>query len=242
MCLFKYLVSEEDPQKGYSICILIVNSICMILISVSYLNVMMRATQSRRKSVAIKSAACKKRDMRMQVKISAIILTDLIAWLPFIVVCFLHFGNIIDATSWYPIFSVVLIPINSVINPLLYGAETFKTFITNPIKRVQTIVRSSRPSRMEIGAERTDVSFVSRPSVGAPLAGGAARPIRRGVVAVTATGYMRKGSSGKQPQPAVSTRRTTPSDRLSVQGRGPRPSRTLQHQISRDCTKMEDSD
>ena len=161
VCVFKYLVSQEDPQKWYSISILAVNSICMVLISVSYLTVGIKATVSRRKSNTVSNAACKehndKRDRRMQLKISAIIITDMIAWLPFTIVCFLHFGNVIDATSWYPIFSVIAIPINSVVNPLLYGAETFKAFITAPLKRIRGSValgisQSSKSERQPLKA------------------------------------------------------------------------------------------
>ena len=32
-----------------------------------------------------------------------------------------HYLEIVDATPWYSIFSMVVLPINSVINPFLYG-------------------------------------------------------------------------------------------------------------------------
>ena len=73
--------------------------------------------------------------------ISAIILTDLFCWVQFTIVCFLHFGKVIDATSWYPIFSVITVPINSVINPLLYGADTGKILVTGSL---MIIKRSSK--------------------------------------------------------------------------------------------------
>ena len=174
MCVFKYLATHEDPQKWYSISVLIVNSISLFLISISYLTVGIRATISAKKSMALSQAACKehnkKRDRRMQIKISAIILTDLVCWLPFTIVCFLHFGDIINATPWYPIFSVIMIPINSVINPLLYSAETFKIFITYPIKLIKDFlgffslsaslsIRSQ--ARQEIGYDFSNVTGVS---------------------------------------------------------------------------------
>ncbi|XP_063694455.1 low-density lipoprotein receptor-related protein 1B-like [Bolinopsis microptera] len=65
----------------------------------------------------------------IQLKISAIIFTDFMCWIPLTVVCFLHYGDIINATKWYPYFSIALLPINSVINPLLYNGDLVKMLI-----------------------------------------------------------------------------------------------------------------
>ena len=57
----------------------------------------------------------------MNRKISIIITTDFLCWMPFILICVLHYLELLDATPWYSIFSMVILPINSVINPLLYN-------------------------------------------------------------------------------------------------------------------------
>ena len=56
----------------------------------------------------------------MNRKIAIIIFTDFCCWIPFIVTCALHTLSIIDASRWYALFSIVVLPINSVINPMLY--------------------------------------------------------------------------------------------------------------------------
>jgi hypothetical protein len=61
-----------------------------------------------------------KRNQKMNRRITIIITTDFCCWVPFIVICTLHFLEILDATPWYSVFSMVVLPINSVINPLLY--------------------------------------------------------------------------------------------------------------------------
>ena len=66
------------------------------------------------------ASVIKERNRRMQQKISTIIATDFLCWIPFAIVCCLHATEIVDATSWYGLFSLVILPINSVINPLLY--------------------------------------------------------------------------------------------------------------------------
>jgi hypothetical protein len=80
-----------------------------------------------------------RRNRRLQLKVSAIVFTDFLCWIPFTIVCFLHFGEFIDATLWYPIFSNIILPINSVINPLLYDPLLGATLI-HPIKVLYSIV------------------------------------------------------------------------------------------------------
>jgi len=63
----------------------------------------------------------RQRNRRMNRKIAIIITTDFLCWVPFIIICMLHYTEIVDATPWYSIISMVILPINSVINPLLYN-------------------------------------------------------------------------------------------------------------------------
>ena len=54
-------------------------------------------------------------------RIARIITSDFLCWVPFIIICFLHYFEIMDATPQYGLFSIVILPINSVINPFLYN-------------------------------------------------------------------------------------------------------------------------
>ena len=120
VCIFKYLVTKSDPQHLYSLVILFLNFVCFVLITGCYIVIQYYVTKSS-SSVATKTAATQRRDLKLQTKISIIIATDFLCWVPFIVVCLLHFFETIDASSWYPLFSIIILPINSVINPLLYS-------------------------------------------------------------------------------------------------------------------------
>ena len=74
----------------------------------------------------------------MNRRIAIIITTDFCCWVPFIITCFLHYLEVVDATPWYGIFSMIILPINSVINPFLYddvvisilGAPLHSMFVT----------------------------------------------------------------------------------------------------------------
>jgi hypothetical protein len=121
VCLFKYFVNKDDPQKEFVLAILVVNFFCFLFISMSYILI---GTVSRDSSKSLRNAQNKiqiqKRNQTINRRITIIITTDFCCWVPFIVICALHFLEIRDATPWYSVFSMVVLPINSVINPLLY--------------------------------------------------------------------------------------------------------------------------
>ena len=79
----------------------------------------------------------------MNQKIAIIIVTDFLCWIPFIVICVLHSVNLLDATPWYSVFSMVILPINSVINPLLYD-DTITEAMKVPLRQLSSrLLRST---------------------------------------------------------------------------------------------------
>ena len=121
VCLFKYFVKDDDPQRNMVWAILAVNFMCFFVIAVSYFII---GIISFRSSKSLTSSSVNQqitqRNRKMNMRISIIITTDFLCWVPFIVICVLHSLEVLDATPWYSLFSVVILPINSVINPLIY--------------------------------------------------------------------------------------------------------------------------
>ena len=117
VCLFKYFVGKSDPQRLFSLTILSLNFFLCLLITFSYLGVYFSSRYSMRSAGDNKSS-------NLERKISLIIVSDFIAWVPFIVLCYLHFFGIFDGRPLYGVFSIVILPVNSVINPLIYD-ETY---------------------------------------------------------------------------------------------------------------------
>ena len=118
VCLFKFFVSSDEPQTIYSWSVLAANFVCFGVISISYVAVFLTTSASSKGLANI----ARKRNDQLQRKISFIILTDFMCWTPFIVFCFLHTMGIIDASPWYALLSILILPINSIINPLLYDS------------------------------------------------------------------------------------------------------------------------
>ena len=121
VCLFKFFVSPDEPQTAFSWSILTVNLICFGVISISYLIVfIITSTSSSSLSEGTTGGHVRNRNLRLQRKVSVIIFTDFLCWVPFIIICLLHTKEVVDASSWYALLSILILPINSVINPLLY--------------------------------------------------------------------------------------------------------------------------
>ena len=144
VCLFKYFVKNQDPQRNFVWAILALNFGCFIFISVSYLVIGYISHQSSKSlTQSGTNRLILERNRKMNRKISIIILTDFLCWIPFIVICVLHSIEVLDATPWYSLFSIIILPINSVINPLIYD-DTILSLICTPIRRLGNSVSNSR--------------------------------------------------------------------------------------------------
>ena len=137
VCLFKYFIRSDDArrsrntldgvaditdQNGNLIVWLMLglNFTCVIVMSICYTLIMIFVRKSSTESGSAQIRQ-KENEMRaMQNKIGLMIVTDFLSWVPFILASALHNLKIVDATDWYIIFAVLLLPINSFINPLIY--------------------------------------------------------------------------------------------------------------------------
>ena len=122
VCLFKYFIRRTDPQQVFVWSILILDFICFVVISICYIIISILSTRSSNNvSSRRNDKQTRQRNKRMNQRISFIIVTDFLCWVPFIIICMFHYLEILDATPWYSVFSMVILPINSVINPFLYN-------------------------------------------------------------------------------------------------------------------------
>ena len=124
VCLFKFFVTEDDPQWIFSMAVLAISIVCFVVVTVAYITINIITYKSSRSLLLTKGPTAnvvKKRNQRLQRKIATIIITDFLCWVPFVLTCFLHFFGALDATAQYGMFSIIILPINSIINPFLYS-------------------------------------------------------------------------------------------------------------------------
>ena len=115
-----------------------------------------------------RESATSKRNRKLQQKVSIIIATDFFCWVPFVILCWLHFTGTVNGAPYYPLFSVVILPINSVINPLLYS-NVITTMSKDAIKKAisgSTVILRNATKRVTKSSNRTVLSNVSNHSVG----------------------------------------------------------------------------
>jgi hypothetical protein len=79
-----------------------------------------------------------RRNAKMQRKISVIITTDFLCWIPFVTICVLLTCEVLDDTPWYALFSIIILPINSVINPILYD-DTVTSLIDKATRKFKDV-------------------------------------------------------------------------------------------------------
>merc|ERR1712176_489733 len=118
VCLFKFFVTPADPQRAYTWFIIILNAVCFFIITFSYVILHLIVKKSSQASIKEKrKGKGPDKNAALNRKITLMITTDFLCWIPFIVVCTLHYTEVMNATPWYSLFSIVFVPLNSVINP-----------------------------------------------------------------------------------------------------------------------------
>ena len=129
VCLFKYFVRSDDARRSkYSSSLvteqdpivwtmLTINLVCFIIMSISYVIMLVVRKKSTMRLIGHDSTE----DERVERRVTAMIVTDFLCWVPFIIVSALHNSHTIDASSWYASFAMIVLPVNSVVNPLIYN-------------------------------------------------------------------------------------------------------------------------
>ena len=124
--------------------LLLLDMICFIVITVCYVVINFLIKQSSVEAGVNENPDRRRHDRAIQKKITAIIITDFLCMVPFCIICTFHNLQVIDATEWYVNFTMVVLPINSVINPLLYD-NTLRDWLLKGIQSTyNTIISKCR--------------------------------------------------------------------------------------------------
>ena len=172
-CLFSYFVRDKTPFKFFSLSVLIANLLCVSIIVVCYIVITVFALKVSKSVAKNEESDAIKKNRKLQRKTTIIIVTDVLTWLPFIIVCIVNYTELIDTSHWYSVFCVFFLPINSIINPIgIYDETIFewiRKIVTKLKARVVTvwvclkqIVRTARPQpieQIEMTVKRPDVSM-----------------------------------------------------------------------------------
>ena len=158
VCLFKYFVRTDDarrsrrsPGSGVEMndpvvwTMLIVNLICFMIMTYCYIRIIRNTRQSTQTSGQCDNLQRSRENRAMERRIMVIIGTDFMCWVPFIFISGLHNLRVINASNWYTSFAMTVLPLNSVINPLIYD-KAIGEFIIRNITRLAAFIRSKMSS------------------------------------------------------------------------------------------------
>ena len=113
-CLPKLFLTKNDLSWRFSIALTICNFVLCLYIVFSYAIICKakKLNQKSSKNLQIQS---------MQKRIALLIGSDCACWLPICVVVFLRCSGVAISDSVYAFTAVILLPINSAVNPLIYS-------------------------------------------------------------------------------------------------------------------------
>ena len=142
VCLFKYFVRRDNKYTYENVIekdlhsylgdetimirdltvwtMLAVNFACFVIIAACYIAIMWETRMSTQESGQFDDPARLRENRAIQNRIILIIVTDFLCWVSFIIISGMHNHKYIDASTWYTPFAMTLLPINSVINPVIY--------------------------------------------------------------------------------------------------------------------------
>ena len=124
VCMPRFYVASGDPSWEYTFSLITVNLFCFVFIAIGYLEIYRRAKKSSTKVCSNRSGH---QATKMQKRIARIITTDFCCWIPICVMAYVRLG--VDFSNIvYQISAVFLLPINSLINPILFSSLPDKLF------------------------------------------------------------------------------------------------------------------
>ena len=164
VCLFKYFVRSDDARrirqsigitadktdhKGDPVVWLMlgVNLVCFIIITCCYIVINIQTRLSSRRSGQHHNPERVRDNRALQNKIALIVATDFLCWVPFIIISGMHNLGAFDATKWYVTYAMIALPLNSVINPLIYD-KTLAEFLGRKFGETKRLIRLSTSTAM----------------------------------------------------------------------------------------------
>ena len=125
VCMPRFYVYFGEHAWEYSIVIISVNFVCFFFIAVSYIYMFIRSTKNQLK---IRNNQIEKTRSKMQGRISRIIITDFLCWIPICIMAYVKFSGFYVDDVAYIVTAGLLLPINSAFNPILYSSLLDKLF------------------------------------------------------------------------------------------------------------------
>ena len=134
-CLPKLFLSNHDKSWEFSFGITLFNFFVCFYIVVLY--VILWSTRNLKRSTVSKSTKS------LQRRIAVLVCSDCACWLPICTIAFLHFGGVQMLPTTYAVTAVILLPINSALNPIFYS-NALQNLYTKTLKFLRSFEAVSK--------------------------------------------------------------------------------------------------
>ena len=118
VCMPRFYVAYGESSWAFTLAMMTLNFLSFVFIAVSYLIIYKQSTSS---SANLGTKRPNKQAATMQKRIARIIATDFCCWIPICVMAFVRLGVEFSDIA-YQISAVLLLPINSAMNPILFSS------------------------------------------------------------------------------------------------------------------------
>ncbi|CAK8675570.1 unnamed protein product [Clavelina lepadiformis] len=124
VCIPRLFVSREDKAWPYSLAITTYNFLAFVFVLCGYtfINFFSRRRTLKHKDSIVGKNLAEERTRAMQRKIIRLIATDFCCWVPITIMAFINFSGVPVPNVAYAVSAIVLLPINSALNPILYSS------------------------------------------------------------------------------------------------------------------------
>ena len=164
LCIPRFYRTTGDTSdiNTLSSVVITFNFVAMVYIAACYTAVFKRTTKQRVDQS--NSKAQQRRQRHTQRKITALILTDMCCWLPICIMTFLSMAGVSLEPAAYAASAVILLPINSSINPIIYTDVIPRLVKAFKAKCAKVSQKNNRGKMIEV-SQTTKLTVQSKESI-----------------------------------------------------------------------------
>ena len=109
VCMPRFYIQHGDSSWEYSLALITINFLCFVFIAGGYISILVESNKSMQKESVL------------QRRIARIIATDLCCWIPVCILAYARISGFDFEKVLYQITAIIILPINSALNPFLYS-------------------------------------------------------------------------------------------------------------------------
>nr|XP_039259229.1 G-protein coupled receptor GRL101-like isoform X2 [Styela clava] len=121
VCIPKFFVTKDDRAWPFSFFVNLFNFCAFVFVASSYVAIYIKSREGSKFRRTASRAEKDDGNRSLQRKILRLIITDFCCWIPICILAFCKLGGANVSNTAYVVAAIVLLPINSALNPVLYS-------------------------------------------------------------------------------------------------------------------------